>query len=431
MLESVHLQLYWGYQWHTVAEFTPFADTLDIGYRAPGRLTYATDYVTQHINATNNHAVSAAFPVDFTYYKTDHWPAFLLDILPAGAGRRAFLNLNNLPDQGPKSDWFLLNTGTSSPPGNIRIQEAIRPENMSTHPGFERTEIITRHTEFLEYARSHGAPVAGSTGAQGDAPKFLLTQDSQGKWHADGALADACAYQHFLVKFPRGNHPDDRLILRHEAIYYHIAAQLGLRVGEPLEWQSDTLFVPRFDRQISPAGLIRHGLESLCSLAGVAEFGQTISLFQQCNAFVTRVNNPTADLVEFLKRDIANIALGNTDNHARNQAVLKHENGEVLLSPFYDLAPMMFDPEGIVRLCRWEECEQHTPNWWQVIQRLQKTTWAPAIDWEKLTCELRRFKTLVAQIPTWLVDAQADQRVIDRVKPRIANCLDILMQEKS
>jgi serine/threonine protein kinase HipA of HipAB toxin-antitoxin module len=37
-------------------------------------------------------------------------------------------------------------------------------------------------------------------------------------------------------------------------------------------------------------------------------------------------------LLEYIKRDIANVVLGNKDNHARNSAVMRYEDGRVVLA---------------------------------------------------------------------------------------------------
>jgi serine/threonine-protein kinase HipA len=59
------------------------------------------------------------------------------------------------------------------------------------------------------------------------------------------------------------------------------------------------------------------------------------------------------DLLEYIQRDIANVILGNKDNHARNTALLRFEDGRVELTPLFDFTPMYLDPEGIARACRW------------------------------------------------------------------------------
>lgn len=59
------------------------------------------------------------------------------------------------------------------------------------------------------------------------------------------------------------------------------------------------------------------------------------------------------DLVfEYMRRDLLNQILGNSDNHGRNTAILRSEQG-VRLAPIYDLAPMVMDEEGVTRTTKW------------------------------------------------------------------------------
>ena len=200
--------------------------------------------------------------------------------------------------------------------------------------------------------------VSGGSGAGGDAPKFLLREDHEGRFHADGALSDARTARAWLVKFPRSSHQDDRIVLRAERCYHRVATRMGVRTHGELEWQRDTLFIPRFDRVIGAVDgtstVVRLGLESLCSLAGVAEFGAPIPKERLLTSLVAHATDPISEIRELVLRDLLDRALGNTDNHARNTAVLKHTDGHIALSPLYDFAPMFLDTQGIARVCRWD-----------------------------------------------------------------------------
>jgi serine/threonine-protein kinase HipA len=201
-------------RWLRVAQFEVRVQTeVDKGYLGSGFLTYDENYATEHLSHTGINALSCRYPVNYELYQDNAWPSFLLDLLPSGAGRRHWLNQLSLID-GPKADWPLLLKGASNPPGNIRIAEAVHSLPTNPHVGFDYTDILKRKEGFMEYAQTHGAPVTGSTGAQGDAPKFLLAEDCQGKWHAEGALADELTARHWLVKFPRGKEKSDRKILK-------------------------------------------------------------------------------------------------------------------------------------------------------------------------------------------------------------------------
>ncbi len=60
-----------------------------------------------------------------------------------------------------------------------------------------------------------------------------------------------------------------------------------------------------------------------------------------------------AFVIEWVKRDILNIAFGNSDNHGRNTAFLRDDNN-IWLSPIYDFAPMKADTEGIAQSMIWQ-----------------------------------------------------------------------------
>lgn len=429
---NVDIELFYQNQWHLAATFTLLGETAwEQGYRAPGLLVYDAEFATNHINQSGITAVSACYPVDFAMIKTAAWPTFLLDLLPSGAGRRALLNFLNQMDEGSKSDWRLLTQGASNPPGNLRIKQAAELIDHHPHVGFDQAEIIERADLFIEYAYSHGAPVSGSTGAQGDAPKFLLTRDYNNRWHADGALLDSQACNHFIVKFPRGHLNSDRAVLRNEAAYYQVAKMMGLRVHALPEYINNTLFVPRFDRKIEQKKVIRYGQESLCSLAGVADFGQAIPMEILCDAFMQHVTHPKQELKEFLLRDVMNVALGNTDNHARNTAISKYPDGLVALSPLYDFAPMILDEQGIARVSRWTEGELHGfPEWGTIAEVVAKRF----AHYEIVANELRQlffnFSKMTEQLPEMMRKANVDSDLIKRLDSRIKEVTRGLRQAK-
>ena len=64
------------------------------------------------------------------------------------------------------------------------------------------------------------------------------------------------------------------------------------------------------------------------------------------------VNGITEFVIEWVRRDLLNIAFGNSDNHGRNTSFIK-SNNFVSLAPIYDFAPMKADPEVISRTFTW------------------------------------------------------------------------------
>jgi serine/threonine-protein kinase HipA len=118
--------------------------------------------------------------------------------------------------------------------------------------------------------------------------------------------------------------------------------------------QSAGLVIPRFDRAVTAEGLVRYGQESIISALGVTEFAARrkhetyLKMIQEVSA------DPLGDTVEYLLRDIINIAMGNPDNHGRNTALRKLPDGRVRLPPLFDFAPMKIGASAIPRATTWE-----------------------------------------------------------------------------
>jgi len=415
------IEIYRAGRWQPAGTLTPANP--DRGYQSAAQFDYLLEYAAENAgpDTAPTAGVSCCYPVDFDLHQHDHWPAFVLDLLPSGYGRRQWLEQLELAE-GPSSDWPLLLHGTAFPPGNLRIAEAVAAKNldclvptaagdlvpMRDHPGFTREDILARDEAFIEYAYQHGIYAAGGSDVQGVAPKLLLTQGRGGAWHAEGRLTDTEVQAHWLVKRPRGTTAADRQVLKNEAAYMRVAEDLGLRVHAKLIWERNNLFIPRFDRRVSGGRITRFGMESLCSLAGIAEFGARVLHDALCDMLLRYCTTPEQDLLEYIKRDIVNVVLGNKDNHARNTAVMRHEDGSVSLAPIFDFAPMYLDPEGIARACRWDgDAEQAgSPIWRTVIERYQDHL-------DDAATELRHFGELVAKLPTTMRECGVDDDIIE------------------
>jgi serine/threonine-protein kinase HipA len=417
------LQIFHGGRWHTAAIFTPGKNTLRRGIAGGGTLEYIIDYAVARAEDGQAARVSLRYPVAFDLHRSDRWPPFLLDLMPSGAGRRAWLRRLGLRD-GESADWPLLIQGAGNPPGKVRVAEAVIPP-AGQHPGFTREEIVEKNADFIEYAEARGAVVAGATDVQGDAPKFLLARDRHRRWHPDGALEDRDVLDCWLVKFARGKSAADLAVLRNEAPYLEVARRFGLRVGAPLQFIDNSLFIPRFDRSAGPGGLERHGFETLASAAGIAEFGKRAEHGLFCAAIARFAADAPAETMEYLRRDILNAALRNTDNHGRNSAFLQvAPSVPPHLSPLYDFAPMFLDPEGIPRSSRWAgdlEPVAGRPVWGRVAESL-----ATIIDARELRSMLAKEATTVARLPETMRDCGVEEEVIDKVARRCAEIAEDL-----
>lgn len=368
-VECCEIEIRIGDEWRLLGELTFLGGK---SVQTPSYFEYDVDYVSEAgFGLRDFRAASLNFPLSFEKYECEAWPPFLFDLLPQGAYRRQLSAKLQL--SGPNADLPLLQLGAGNPPGNIRIKgaEDALDEIPVGHIGFTKDDIIERNEDFIDYAYLAGAPVSGSSGAQGEAPKFLLRCSYDGRWHADGVLADEDTKACYIVKFPRGKSEQDRLILRIEAAYWQVAKWFGIEVAEPITWEKDCLFIPRFDRKRIAGQLDYFGLESLCSGAGVAAFGASISQINLLKVIREFSSEPERDAAEYFRRDVLNVALGNVDNHARNSAFLKSTSGSVRLSPLFDFAPMYLDSACIARLCRWPNEPAMTPPWGKLAVELE------------------------------------------------------------
>ena len=366
------IQLFANRRWNDVGSVTLFGSE-QAGWRANSYTGYAIEWAVDHSGMRDAHAFSCNFPVSLAPIQQPHWPVFLIDLLPQGFGREELLRRLNLsPNAEAAADWPLLLAGAGNPIGNLRVKEAADwlTRNFGAVRGFTDAEVAQRSDNFAEYLASHGLFVAGSSGVQGEWPKVLLTRAYDDLLYLDHTLPDHLARKHFIVKFGRGTDPALAQILRHEAPYMGLAKRLGLRVHASLLLRERALFIPRFDRVVQGGHVTRLAQESIATLTGMPGFGAVPSHDAVCRQLLQRCTDPECELLEYLRRDIANIALGNKDNHARNTALQRDFSGQVRLSPLFDFAPMYLHPDGIARRIRWENNDAGQPDWQAVVETL-------------------------------------------------------------
>ncbi|WP_154373689.1 type II toxin-antitoxin system HipA family toxin [Pseudoduganella rivuli] len=424
-----HLEIYADAGWRDCAIVT-VDDPRAGGVRGRATFEYELDYVFSAGPAPA--PVSLVLPVNTELRQTEHWPSFLYDLVPQGNGRKYLLGQLRLADDAA-ADFALICAGAFNPIGCIRVREAVayfeqhagRHAASNVEHGLTLAQILDRGEPFVERMLVHSMLAAGTTGIQGAAPKFLLTQDRAGLWHADGALPDAEAANHVIVKLPRGKAEADRKVLRNEAAYMRVARELGLRTAGEITLHGDMLFIPRFDRTVSGGSVLRHHQESAASIAGIVGFDMRPSQFDVLHALRKVVTDPQAETLEFLKRDVLNLAMRNTDNHARNTAV-QVRDGVVRLTPLFDFAPMYLDPEGIARASRWYHPQggNELQHWRNVLAALDVGDAERAALREGLAA----FAEEVARLDAVMHAAGVEDDIVTYLRPSIAGQLRQLQE---
>ena len=373
------LQIYQEDEWLDCA-IVEIVGQQQTGWQAATRTSYLFEYAISYMNLSDGHALAYHLPVNVQNTLQSTWPAFLMDLLPQGYGRKELLRqLNFSENTQEQADWALLKAGAGNPIGNLRIKEAYEwlqgQFPVQQNHGFSLDQVVERQENFIESLASYGLFIAGSSGIQGEWPKLLLTQGHDDLFYLDHTLTDHQVKQHWLVKFSRGSDQNLDKILMHEALYMKVAQYLGLRVHQELELHGKTLFIPRFDRKVIDRKVERIAQESIASLGGKAGFGVRMTHNQICSLLMQCCTEPKQEIFEYLKRDLANVALGNKDNHTRNTALQRFSNGIIRLTPLFDFAPMWLHPDGIARTTRWERDDHGgMPIWHSVIEQIAEST---------------------------------------------------------
>ncbi|MBY5890687.1 type II toxin-antitoxin system HipA family toxin [Rhizobium leguminosarum] len=432
------LQTHFDSNWHHAAMLELKDDAA--GFQGASIVDYDLDYFVTVASAEfaagktvrDHRALSVRYPVDLENRYSRRWPPFLLDLMPQGHARRKLAEHLGLAEGSRASDLPLLLRSATGGIGNIRIKEAADSE-IERLRGVERqgvteAEILERSDRFMEVADRFGMLASGSSGLQGEWPKVSMTQANDGLFYPDSFVTDDEAVRHVIVKLVRSNEPVDRLILEGEALYSRIAQKIGLNVSEPSTYAEGVLVIPRFDRKKKKGGgTVRLGQESLVSAIGVADFGHVGTHEAYINVLRQFSADPFADIVEYLKRDIANLALGNPDNHGRNSALSKHQDGTNRLSPLFDFAPMRLAKEGIVRSTRWammrDSGRDHLPDWKHICAELMPD---PA-EHKALAAALCEFAEHLRKVPAMRKDFGASPDILDHAMGRCMAITDSVL----
>jgi len=183
----------------------------------------------------------------------------------------------------------------------------------------EAEEIINRIVDRTPIDERERLMVISAGSLGGAHPKMLI--EDGGEW---------------VAKFPRGSNVD-ALLIEHAAM--RLAAKAGIDVAESKVMPGATdhiLLVKRFDRD---GGLRRHAASARTML-----IGEGAESYASIASVVRRVAEPEAikgQQVELFRRMVFNMMIDNTDDHTKNHAFLRGEDGFWGLSPAFDIPPQM------------------------------------------------------------------------------------------
>jgi len=140
---------------------------------------------------------------------------------------------------------------------------------------------------------------------------------------------------------------------------------------------------------------------------------------QICELLTQCCSHPKEEIFEYLKRDLANVALGNKDNHSRNTAIQRLNNGIIQLTPLYDFAPMWLHPDGIARTTRWEKDDHGgMPIWRSVIEQVAAKT---GIEHYEIQSEFVKQLPLYQGLMAEMHRLQISEEILQNSQYRIEN----------
>ncbi|MDA8390029.1 MAG: type II toxin-antitoxin system HipA family toxin [Gammaproteobacteria bacterium] len=252
-------------------------------------------------------------------------PAILEDSAPDDWGRRLIARHHHLPGRLCRVPVFLRLVG-GSVLGALRYSDAGSPlietetAAATTIPG-----LLLEADQFVRGGDGNLMQLFRAGASAGGARPKVLVRDAGGRER--------------IAKFPR--YDDAVSVVRLEAAALHVARAAGLPVPDFTVHETvngPVLLLDRFD--VTPPGGRRHmaTMKTLLAADGYyhASYADMADVVRRLSADIS------TDLTSLYRRMVLNAALGNTDDHLKNFAMLHDERGWTL-SPVYDLIPDVQD----------------------------------------------------------------------------------------
>ena len=171
----------------------------------------------------------------------------------------------------------------------------------------------------------------------------------------DGTLALPCnnsgAATTHILKVPRAG---EEALVDHEKALMDIAANIFTgKVAETEILDIDGirgLLIRRFDRNVDATSIRRIHQEDFCQALGLPrslkyqKHGNRNRIFSARAIWnlLSKTENPAFAKRAFLQATVLNLAIGNTDNHAKNHALI-YQGENPVLAPLYDITPGLLD----------------------------------------------------------------------------------------
>jgi serine/threonine-protein kinase HipA len=168
-------------------------------------------------------------------------------------------------------------------------------------------------------------------------------------------------------------------------------------------------------------------VESVYSITGVLDSARDALRHHQVLIELQRCcTNFDVELLEYFRRDVMNLALGNRDNHGRNTAVLKDTDGTIRLSPLFDFGPAFLDARSLTRVIRWDAERSGSLDWSEVLANLKtrfEDLGLEPPDLTQIANALRDFALRLASLPRVMLECGVDAALIDARRESIVDLI--------
>ena len=273
--------------------------------------------------------------------------AFFGGLLPEGKGLR---NLAREAKSDTKDVYALMSYAGKDVAGALQVRAEIDSTEGHYEPASDEF-IAEKFVKINDYAL--GAPGGGGS-LPGYQPKTTLAR-IDGQWlEATGGAATTHILKPSLPKYVSALHAEAySLELGRRTGLTTFASEVRYFAGTP------ALIIERYDRRIDSKGLVHriHQEDGAQAISlpwdGNAKF-ETEEPFRATMVNISSLLPRRRDLFgggiddreSLLAYMTFNVAIGNTDAHAKNFSFLHGEGGEIELAPLYDVAPLILNAEG-------------------------------------------------------------------------------------
>ncbi len=290
---------------------------------------------------TGGFAISWSLPLTTEDFSTQDNVAhrFFANLLPEGGVREHIVRDLKIPN----TDFDLLRAIGGECAGALSILSVERhpsaDQSYRPLPGKELAQLIARRGQIYAAWPKDKRPRLSLAGAQDKCP-VLIRDDHY-------FLPEGEAPSSHILKFELA---DYRHLPAYETFTSHLAGQIGLPVVDIELHSIEKRFyaqIERYDR-VWDAGsgtggevqrlhqedfcqALGYGFEKKYQDSGGPSFATCYRLLQDAST------DPAIDTQNLLRWQIFNVLAGNSDGHAKNLSILYLPNGEIRLSPFYDL----------------------------------------------------------------------------------------------